>query len=131
MIACIIMEPSQLLFMQPSAVPPQRQHPLCALRPPCSRDYHTRWTPCIVRCVDDAGPATEPHVEENVCVREEALIEREIDDLCAVEACAEERADVLCVGQVKRSVDLVKDVHIGAGLNCSIAMISDSVMSDL
>jgi hypothetical protein len=38
---------------------------------------------------------------------------------------------VLRVGQVKRSVDLVEDVHIGAGLNCSSAMISDSAMSDL
>ena len=80
---------------------------------------------------DDAGPATEPHAEENVCVREKALLERENNDLCAVEACAEERADVLCVRQVKRSVDLVKDVHIGTGLNCSSAMISDSAMSDL
>ena len=80
---------------------------------------------------DDAGPATEPHAEENVCVHEEALIERENDYLCAVEACAEERADVLCVGQVKRGIDLVEDVHIGAGLNCSSVMISDSAMSDL
>ena len=130
---------------------------------------------------DDAGPVTEPHAEENVGIREEALFEREDDELCAVgraccaapelvrgektrvpalrqpcmyiliylismsrllarlcclpystvEACAEECTDVLRVGQVKRSVDLVEDVHIGAGLNCSSAMISDSAMSDL
>ena len=60
---------------------------------------------------DDAGPVAEPHAEENVDVREEAVFQREDDELCAAKACAEERADLVRVGQVERGVDLVEDVH--------------------
>ena len=60
---------------------------------------------------DDAGPVAKPHAEEDVGVGEEALFERDDDELCTVEAGVEERANVLSVGQVECGVDLVEDVH--------------------
>ena len=51
---------------------------------------------------DDASVIAEPRAEEHVGVGEEALLERDDDEL---------RADVLGVGQVERGVDLVEDVH--------------------
>ena len=125
------MQRSQLRFMQPSAVPPRSStlSARCALLALSTTIQGGR--AAFRGAFDDAGPVTEPHAEENVGVREEALLGQDDDELWAVEACAEDRADVLRVGQVKRSVDLVEDVHVGAGLNCSSAMISNSVMSDL
>ena len=60
---------------------------------------------------DYASAVAETRAEENVGVGEETLLERDDYELCAAEACAEERADVLRVGQVERGVDLVEYVH--------------------
>ena len=61
--------------------------------------------------LDDARAVAEARPEEDVGVREEALLERDDDELCAAEPRAEEGADVLRVRQVQRRVDLVEDVH--------------------
>lgn len=61
--------------------------------------------------LDDRRPVAEARAEEHVRVREEALLERDDDELRALEARAEELADVLRVRQVERGVDLVQDVH--------------------
>jgi hypothetical protein len=79
---------------------------------------------------DDAGPVAKLRAEEDVGVGEEVLLERDDDELCAAKACAEERADVVC-GTGRAAASISSRMHIGAGLNCRSAMISDSAMSDL
>ena len=62
------------------------------------------------RALDNTCPIAEARAEEYVRVREQALLERDDDELRAAEARAEEGANVLRVRQVKRGVDLVEDV---------------------
>lgn len=54
---------------------------------------------------------TDLGLEKNVSVGEEALLERDDDELGALEAVAEELADVLRVAQVESRINLVQDVH--------------------
>jgi hypothetical protein len=61
--------------------------------------------------LDHARTIAEARAEQDVRIREEALFERDDNELCAAEPRAEERADVLRVREVERHVDLVKDVH--------------------
>jgi hypothetical protein len=61
--------------------------------------------------LDYARAVAEARAEQDICVREEALFERDDNELRAAEPHAEERADVLRVREVQRRVDLVKDVH--------------------
>ena len=61
--------------------------------------------------LDDASAVAKAGAKEDIRISEEALLERDDDELGAAEACAEERADVLRVREVERSVDLVEDVH--------------------
>jgi hypothetical protein len=49
--------------------------------------------------------------EKYVGIREQALLQADDDELAALESVPEELADVLCMRQVKRRIDLVEDVH--------------------
>ena len=60
---------------------------------------------------DDASAVAESRAEKDVRVREEALFERDDDELRPAEPCAEQLADVLRVREVQCRVDLVQDVH--------------------
>lgn len=53
----------------------------------------------------------EPGAEDAVGVLEHAILERDDDELGALEARLDETADVLRVRQVEGCVDLVEDVH--------------------
>lgn len=65
----------------------------------------------VVGTLDDGRAVAEAGTEEHVGVREQPLLERDDDELRALEAGAEELADVLRVREVERGVDLVQDVH--------------------
>ena len=60
---------------------------------------------------DDAGAIAESRAEKDVRVREEALFERDDDELRPAEPRAEQLADVLRVREVQCRVDLIQDVH--------------------
>ena len=61
--------------------------------------------------LDYARAIPESRPEEDVRIREQALLERDDDELRAAEPRPEERADVLRVREVQRCVYLVEDVH--------------------
>ena len=85
--------------------------------PPRWRNVLVLLVPVRRRCgavrsaLDDGRAVAEARAEEDVRVREEALLERHDDELRALEARAEELPDVLRVREVERRVDLVEDVH--------------------
>lgn len=61
--------------------------------------------------LDDGSSVSEARPEEHVRVREEALLERDDDELRALEARSEQLPDVLRVRQVEGGVNLVQNVH--------------------
>jgi hypothetical protein len=69
------------------------------------------WRVALRSALDYARGVEEACAEQDVRVCEEALFERDDDELRAAEARPEERADVLRVREVQRRVDLVEDVH--------------------
>jgi hypothetical protein len=108
----------------------QAKHPSRRITPPCPprrtnsrRLPHHRILPLALPmtiqrrvaalrgALDYAHAIPESRPEEDVRIREQALLERDDDELRAAEPRPEERADVLRVREVQRCVYLVEDVH--------------------
>ena len=102
-----------------------------------------------LRCaLDDGRPVPKPCFEEDVGVREQAFLERDDDELRAyrgMSVCASDVSEKECVplNRVRnscpmccvccrsRAASISSRMYIGAGLNCSNAIIRDSAISDL
>lgn len=65
--------------------------------------------------MNDTGTLAEASAENAVGILEHAILERDDDELGSLESGLDESTDVLCVGQIQGSIDLVKNVH-GRGL---------------
>ena len=61
--------------------------------------------------LDDTRTVPKPRPEEYIRVREQPLFEGYDDELAPLEPITEELANMLCMLQVQRCVDLVENVH--------------------
>lgn len=71
-----------------------------------------------IRCrqrLDVTCSFAEPRPEDAVGILEHAVLERDDDELGALETCLDQATNVLCMRQIQSGINLVQDVH-GSGL---------------
>ncbi len=59
----------------------------------------------------NASSFTEPRPEHAICVLKHTVLQTDDDELRTLEARLDDPANVLCMGQIKRRVDFIQDVH--------------------
>ncbi|EYE97566.1 uncharacterized protein EURHEDRAFT_299314 [Aspergillus ruber CBS 135680] len=63
------------------------------------------------QCLDNTRSFTEPRPEDPVRVLEHAILQGNDDELRSLETGLDQTTDVLCVRQIKRSIDFIQNVH--------------------
>ena len=63
------------------------------------------------QCLDHTCSLAKPCPEDAVRILEHAVLQRDNNELRALESSLDEAADVLCVRQIQRCIDLVKNIH--------------------
>jgi hypothetical protein len=67
---------------------------------------------CVrIRTLNNTCAFTESRSKDPIGILEHAIFQTDDDELTALEPRFDEPANVLCVGQIQSSIDLVENVH--------------------